>query len=266
MVIRASFLFTPAHAGRLAAVAFVALLAGSPAVRADAGDWTLEPGRPGAPANTRPAVDGGPSNIGPLKRDQQGRIVPIPRSDARGDENDAKEPGKGATRPHDGPARGSSAPRLPGPNPFLAETGSERERARQAELARRVQAEVDQAVSQCRARSRTGVLAADCEASIGKRLETRDREVRAHELAHFHAGQPYSRAPEYFYVSGPGGRQFAVGGVTPMDSALDPGNPTTALAKLRILRRATLAPAEPSPRDREIAERLQRMIDALERR
>jgi hypothetical protein len=90
--------------------------------------------------------------------------------------------------------------------------------------------------------------------------------VRAHELAHYHAGQPYSRQPEYFFVTGPDGRQFAVSGVTPMDTILDPANPSATLAKLRILRRAALAPKEPSPRDREAAERLQRMIDALERR
>ena len=258
---------TPAIARCTIAAVMLAALGTSPSLRADTGDWSLEPGRPAqAPSAMQATNDGTASGIGPLRRDAQGRIVPIPKAEARGDENDATGLEKGKTAPADGAQRGGNAARLPGPNPFAAEAGSERERARQAEQARRIQADIDQAISQCRTRTRNGSALADCEMNIRQRLESRDRDVRAHELAHYHAGQPYSRAPEYFFVTGPGGRQFAVGGLTPMESALDPGNHATALAKLRILRRAVLAPTDPSPRDREVADRLQRMIDALERR
>jgi len=233
---------------------------------ADSKAWSLDPGGPPVAADARAPDPGTGSVIGPLRRDSQGRIVPIPPSEAKGDENDAKSLDRQSGRPIDEPGRPASTNRLPGPNPFATYAGSERERALQAELARRVQAEIDRAIGQCRVQASSGGALADCEQGIRQRLESRDRDVRTHELAHFHAGQPYSRAPEYFFVTGPGGRQFAVGGVTPMDSALDPGNPNAALAKLRILRRAALAPADLSPRDRELAERLQRMIEALERR
>ncbi|MFO1188727.1 MAG: putative metalloprotease CJM1_0395 family protein [Alphaproteobacteria bacterium] len=228
---------------------------------------SLEPGGPPAgSADARAPAPDYLARLGPQRRDPQGRSVPIPPSEAKGDENDAKTLGRESGQPIDAAGRPASTNRLPGPNPFATYAGSERERANQAEQARRIQAEIDRAISQCRVQAASGSALADCERRITQRLESRDRDVRTHELAHFHAGQPYSRAPEYFFVTGPTGRQFAVGGVTAMDSALDPGHPNAALAKLRILRRAALAPAEPSPRDREAAERLQRMIEALERR
>jgi len=253
-------LFIQAVIGCGIAALLVSFLDTGAGVRADATYWSLEGDRPAAAESVRPAGAGAGSGIGPLQRDSQGRIVPIPESEARGDENDAK----GLAHPE--PPSGGRRPGLPGPNPFSGDASGEKERTLQAEHARRIQAEIDRALSQCRAGAARAAPSTGCAQGLAEQLEARDREVRAHELAHYHAGQPYSRAPEYFFVTGPDGRQFAVGGVTPMDTALDPGAPTTAIAKLRILHRAALAPRAPSVRDRELADRLKRMIDALERR
>lgn len=85
-------------------------------------------------------------------------------------------------------------------------------------------------------------------------LKTRDREVRAHEMAHLAAAGPHARGgPSYDYKRGADGRRYAVGGHVNIDTSAVPGNPEATLRKAEAVRRAALAPAEPSPQDRRIA-------------
>ena len=84
-------------------------------------------------------------------------------------------------------------------------------------------------------------------------LAARDREVRAHEQAHASVGGRYASAPSYTFQRGPDGRQYAVGGEVSIDISPVAGDPEATIAKAQIVRRAALAPAEPSAQDRSVA-------------
>ena len=84
-------------------------------------------------------------------------------------------------------------------------------------------------------------------------LKQRDREVRRHEQAHANAGGQYAGSPTYTYERGPDGRSYAIGGTTPIDVSPVPGDPQATVRKMQVVKRAALAPADPSPQDRRIA-------------
>ena len=84
-------------------------------------------------------------------------------------------------------------------------------------------------------------------------LEARDREVRAHEQAHKVAAGGYAGAIHYDYQTGPDKKRYAVGGHVPIDMSEIPGDPNATAQKMRTIRRAALAPAEPSSQDRRVA-------------
>lgn len=83
-------------------------------------------------------------------------------------------------------------------------------------------------------------------------LAARDREVRAHEQAHVAAGGQYAGSPSYQYERGPNGVSYAVSGEVPISTGKE-ATPEATIAKAEIVRRAALAPAEPSPQDRRVA-------------
>jgi hypothetical protein len=84
-------------------------------------------------------------------------------------------------------------------------------------------------------------------------LKERDREVRRHEQAHANAGGQFSGSPSYTLERGPDGRSYAVGGTTPIDVSPVAGDPEATVRKMQVVKRAALAPADPSPQDRRIA-------------
>ncbi len=83
-------------------------------------------------------------------------------------------------------------------------------------------------------------------------LAARDREVRAHEQAHAAVGGQYAGAPSYQYERGPDGVNYAVGGEVRIDVSRA-ATPEATILKAQTVRRAALAPAEPSPQDRNVA-------------
>ena len=86
-----------------------------------------------------------------------------------------------------------------------------------------------------------------------RELQQRDREVKAHEQAHLAVAGRHARGgASYTFAQGPDGRRYAVGGEVPIDVGAEP-TPEASVAKMRTVRRAALAPAEPSPADRSIA-------------
>lgn len=90
-------------------------------------------------------------------------------------------------------------------------------------------------------------------------LKSRDQEVRAHEAAHLAAGASIARGGMTFtFQRGPDGVLYAVGGEVSIDTGREP-TPEATLQKAEIIRRAALAPAEPSPQDRSIAARATQM-------
>ena len=85
-------------------------------------------------------------------------------------------------------------------------------------------------------------------------LRQRDQEVRLHEQAHLLAAGPYAKgAPSYTYQTGPDGQRYAVGGEVPIDLSAVPGDPQATLQKALTVRRAALAPTDPSEADQAVA-------------
>lgn len=84
-------------------------------------------------------------------------------------------------------------------------------------------------------------------------LAARDREVRAHEAAHASVGGIYAGAPSYNFARGPDGKNYAVSGEVSIDVSPVAGNPQATIDKAQIVRRAALAPAQPSLQDRAVA-------------
>ncbi len=103
----------------------------------------------------------------------------------------------------------------------------------------------------------------DSELKLLRQLKARDREVRAHEQAHQAVGGAYAGAVSYTYQRGPDGAQYAVGGEVPIDLSPVAGDPQATIDKMRTVRAAALAPAEPSGQDRAVAaQAMQQMLQA----
>ena len=87
-----------------------------------------------------------------------------------------------------------------------------------------------------------------------EKLRQRDREVRNHEMAHLAAAGAYALGgPTFEYQKGPDGQRYAIGGHVNIDTSPVPGDPEATLRKAETIRRAALAPGDPSPQDRSVA-------------
>lgn len=85
-------------------------------------------------------------------------------------------------------------------------------------------------------------------------LKSRDQEVRTHEMAHMMVGGNLVRkGASYQYQTGPDGQRYAVGGEVSIDSSAVNGDPAATIRKMEQVKRAALAPAEPSSQDRAVA-------------
>ncbi len=96
-------------------------------------------------------------------------------------------------------------------------------------------------------------------------LEERDAEVKRHEQAHFQAGGKYASPPKYEYQTGPDGKRYAVGGSVDIDMSEVPDDPQATLEKARVIKRAALAPEEPSAQDRKVAREADQMATQAQR-
>lgn len=85
-----------------------------------------------------------------------------------------------------------------------------------------------------------------------EQLQQRDREVKAHELAHKAVGGRYVTGGSFTYETGPDGRRYAIGGEVTIDTSSG-GTPEETLRKAELIRRAAMAPADPSPQDYRVA-------------
>ncbi len=105
-----------------------------------------------------------------------------------------------------------------------------------------------------------GITLSETEQAQVRHLRTRDREVRSHEQAHRAAGGGFVRGgARYSYQTGPDGRKYAVGGEVSIESSPVSGDPDATVRKAQTIRRAALAPANPSPQDRQVAASASRM-------
>jgi hypothetical protein len=105
----------------------------------------------------------------------------------------------------------------------------------------------------------------DAEERKLRELRETDARVRRHEEAHrAAAGSLYRGGPNYTYESGPDGRRYAVAGSVQIDTS--PGRtPEETVRKASQIRRAALAPVDPSGTDRSVAATATRMEDAARR-
>ena len=103
-----------------------------------------------------------------------------------------------------------------------------------------------------------------------KELKQRDAEVRAHERAHMAAaGQHAMGGAQYTYQAGPDGRRYAIGGHVNIDTSEVPDDPEASEEKAQQVRRAALAPGDPSAQDMQVAAQAAQMeaearVDARE--
>jgi hypothetical protein len=87
-----------------------------------------------------------------------------------------------------------------------------------------------------------------------KELKARDSEVRAHELAHMMVGGTLVRkGVSYEYQQGPDGVRYAIGGEVSIDTSAIENDPSATIRKMEQVKRAALAPADPSPQDQSVA-------------
>lgn len=85
-----------------------------------------------------------------------------------------------------------------------------------------------------------------------EQLEKRDKEVRAHEQSHSAVGGSAAGSPSYDLESGPNGRQYATGGEVSIKLP-GGGSPEQVKRDAEQVKRAALAPAQPSSQDRSVA-------------
>lgn len=84
-----------------------------------------------------------------------------------------------------------------------------------------------------------------------REMKSRDEEVRVHEQAHKSAGGQYAGAPQYEYANGPDGKRYITEGSVSIDVS-EESDPQATIDKMQIVKRAALAPAQPSSQDRSV--------------
>jgi len=96
-------------------------------------------------------------------------------------------------------------------------------------------------------------------------LAATDRHVRAHEQAHLAAAGPFATSgASYSIVTGPDGKQYAVGGEVSLDTSPVSGDPKATIQKARVIEAAANAPSDPSSQDRAVAAAAAAMEQAAE--
>ncbi|PID43190.1 MAG: hypothetical protein CSB48_06700 [Proteobacteria bacterium] len=93
-----------------------------------------------------------------------------------------------------------------------------------------------------------------------EQLKARDREVRVHEMQHQAVGGQYAGSASFSYQTGPDGSKYAVGGEVPISVSEVSNDPRATIEKMRVVRAAALAPAQPSAQDRAVASRASRIM------
>lgn len=87
-----------------------------------------------------------------------------------------------------------------------------------------------------------------------QQLQQAEREVIAHEQAHMSAGGQYAGTPTYSYTEGPDGKRYITGGEVSINAPAGKNAEETARIMEQV-KRAALAPANPSSQDIKVASR-----------
>lgn len=150
---------------------------------------------------------------------------------------------KPITELHQASASVSYSKPSPSQNPSKSSTGSEDPSESLAE----------QDPKQAKQEQQNALRLEQLEQQQVQQLAARDREVRNHERAHAAVGGQYASAPKYQFERGPDGINYAVSGEVSIQAGGVSGDPAATIEKAQIIRRAALAPAEPSSQDRKVA-------------
>lgn len=84
-------------------------------------------------------------------------------------------------------------------------------------------------------------------------LRSGDKKVKNHEAAHAAVGGELVRGKSFDYAVGPDGKRYAIGGEVQIDISPVADDPEATIQKMQQIRRAALAPSDPSPQDRSVA-------------
>lgn len=99
-----------------------------------------------------------------------------------------------------------------------------------------------------------------------QKMRQRDQEVRTHEQAHRSVGGRYVRGGiSYDYETGPDGKRYITGGEVSIDTSAVSGDPSATIEKMRTIKRAAMAPANPSQQDRAVAAQASRAMMQAQR-
>jgi hypothetical protein len=113
-------------------------------------------------------------------------------------------------------------------------------------------AEADEAYSEIQPGNDQGFTQAEIQ--LIEELKEIDTKVRQHEMAHIAAGGKYvTSGANFTYQRGPNGKNYAVGGEVGIDTSPVPGDPEATIKKMRQVKSAALAPADPSAQDLKVA-------------
>jgi len=175
----------------------------------------------------------GQSVAGSVRSRTETDAVPEPRQAGR-----PAAPAKGAE-----PITGSRTPLLAGQSQIAAQEGSEPVEEKPDGSLPDASQQGPQATEELTEEEKKKV----------QELQRRDREVRAHEAAHKTAGGSLAGHPTFETVKGPDGRSYAVSGEVKIDTSEFPNNPDATIRKMETVKRAALAPSNPSGQDRQVA-------------
>lgn len=84
------------------------------------------------------------------------------------------------------------------------------------------------------------------------KLQRTDLDIRTHEQAHMSAGGAFAGVASYIYIKGPDGKDYISGGEVPIQ-APEGKTPEETVKNMEIVKRAALAPADPSGQDLAVA-------------
>ena len=95
---------------------------------------------------------------------------------------------------------------------------------------------------------------ASSDRALIQELQSRDQAVRTHERAHLAAsGGLATGGASFQFTRGPDGGLYATGGEVRIDTSPVADDPRATIEKAQQIRRAALAPANPSQQDRAVA-------------
>ncbi len=115
------------------------------------------------------------------------------------------------------------------------------------------ESQVDRAIQARRQEDAAEQRQLEAELQQIQKLAERDRAVRAHEQAHQSVGGEFAGAMSLTTERGPDGKQYAVAGEVMIDTSEVADDPRATQDKAQTIRRAALAPADPSSQDRRVA-------------